>query len=367
MSVKLDYSFFSEQPLGTPYGEVQLRNSLFTMLAAVREAGSIGRAAERLGLSYRHLWGVLKGQEVAFDQPLLSGAQGQAARLSEFGERLFLAERRMLARVTPQAEILAGQIDRELMLAIDPGLQLIPVCASYDLLFGALRDRLRRHSRLLLDIDYAGSGVALERLNDDRCQVAGIHLPLSNGALCERGSAIHAGIGRHLRLGEHKLVRFVTREQGLMVPAGNPQGLQGVADLKRPEVVVVQRNPGSGTRLLFEELLVQVGLEPSSIAAYGNTEQTHLAVAASVDAGLATCGFGLRAAAERFGLGFLPLVTEQYFVVCRKATLDSLALQALIEVLQSDNFRRLIDAVPGYSSVDSGEVVSLRKTLPWYK
>ena len=367
MSVKLDYSFFTEAPLGAPYGELQLQNSLFTMLAAVRETGSIGKAAERLGLSYRHLWGVLKKQEVAFGQPLLSGVQGQAARLSEFGERLLWAEKRMLARVMPQAESLAGQLDRELMLAIDPGLQSIAVCASHDLLFGALRDRLRRHARLLLDIDYSGGNAALERLNDERCKIAGIHLPLSDESLCQRGSAIHAGVGRYLRLGDHKLIRFACREQGLMVPPGNPLGIQGIADLQRAGVVFVNRDAGSGTRLLFEELLQQARLASSAVVGYRAEEPTHHAVAASIAAGAANCGFGLRAAAERLGLGFVPLVSEQYFVVCRKASLDSFALQALIDVLKSDNFRRLIDAVPGYSSAGSGEIVSLRQTLPWYK
>ena len=367
MSVKLDYSFFTEQALGAPYGELQLQNSLFSMLAAVHEAGSIGKAADRLGLSYRHLWGVLKKQEAAFGQALLSGAQGQAARLSAFGERLLWAEKRMLARALPQAESLAGQLDRELMLAIDPSLQAISVCASHDLLFGALRDRLRRQSRLLLDIHLAGSGPALERLNDDRCKIAGIHLPLFNESLCQRGSAVHSGIGRHIRLGEHKLIRFALRDQGLMVPAGNPQGIQGIADLARSGVVSVNRDGGSGTRLLFDELLLQAKMVVPAVVGYRTEEPTHLAVAASVAAGLATCGFGLRAAAERFGLGFVPLLTEQYFVVCRKSSLDSFALQALIDVLKSDNFRRLIDAVPGYSSTDSGTIISLRQTLPWYK
>lgn len=367
MSVKLDYSFFADPPLGSPYGELQLQNPLFAMLAAVRDAGSIGKAAERLGLSYRHLWGVLKKHEVAFGQPLLAGSAGQAARLSEFGERLLWAEKRILARVLPQAESLAGQLDRDLLLAIDPGLQAIPVCASHDLLFGALRDRLRRHARLLLDIDYAGSVTALERLNEERCKIAGIHLPLSDERLCRRGSPIHNGIGRQLKLGEHKLIRFAQRQQGLIVPAGNPQGLTGVADLARPGVVFVNRAGSAGTRLLFDELLQLAGVAPAAIVGYRSEEPTHVAVAATVAAGLANAGFGLRAAAERFCLGFVPILSEHYFVVCRKASLDSIALQALIEVLQSDNFRRLVDAVPGYSSADAGEIVSLRRTLPWYK
>jgi len=367
MSVKLDYSFFTELPLGSPYGEPQLQNPLFIMLAAVRETGSIGKAAERLGMSYRHLWGLLKKQEVAFDQPLLAGGQGQSARLSEFGERLLWAEKRMLARVLPQAERLAGQLDRELLLAIDPNLQPIPVCASHDQLLGVLRDRLRRHSGLLLDIDYAGSSAALGQLNDDRCRIAGIHLPLSNENLCQRGSVIHAELGRQLRLGEHKLIRFALREQGLIVPSGNPQRLTSIGDLATPGVVFVNRNAGSGTRLLLEELLQQARLSPQAVIGYRSEELTHLAVAANVAAGNASCGFGLRTAAHRFGLGFVPLVTEHYFMVCRKESLDSVALQALIDVLKSDNFRRLVDALPGYSSQDSGEIVSLRRTLPWYK
>jgi putative molybdopterin biosynthesis protein len=367
MSVKLDYNFFIEPPLGAPYGELQLQNALFTMLAAVRETGSIGKAAERLGLSYRHLWGALKKQEVVFGQPLLNGVQGQAARLSEFGERFLWAEQRMLARVTPQAESLASQLDRELMLVIDPCLQSIAVCASHDVLLGALRDRLRRHSRLLLDFDYVGGSVALERLNDERCQIAGIHLPLSDEWLCRRGSAIHSGIGRFLRLGEHKMIRFAWREQGLIVPAGNPQGLQKIDDLLRPGVALVNRDAKSGSRLLFDELLQHARIAPELVAGYRNEEPTHLAVGVTVASGAANCGFGLRTVAQRFGLGFIPLVNEQYFVVCRKASLDSLALQALIDVIKSENFRRLIDAVPGYSSKDSGEIVSLRKTLPWYK
>jgi putative molybdopterin biosynthesis protein len=367
MSVKLDYNFFSELPSSKPYGEVQLQNPLFGMLAAVREAGSIGKAADRLGLSYRYLWGVLKKHEVGFGQALLAGGQGQAARLSEFGERLFWAEKRIQARLLPQAESLAVQLDRDLMLAIDPGLQPIAVCASHDLLFGALRDRLCRSARLLLDIDYTGSSVALERLNDDRCQIAGIHLPLSDPFLCRRGSLIHNAIGRQLRLGEHKLIRFARREQGLMTAAGNPIGIRAIRDLARSDVIFVNRSAGCGTRLLFDELLLQADVAPDAVDGYCSEEQTHLAVAASVAAGFANCGFGLRAAAERFGLGFVPLVSEQYFIGCRKAWVDSSALQALIEVLKSDNFRRLIDAVPGYSSLDAGEIVSLRGTLPWYK
>lgn len=367
MSVKINYSFFPEMPLGTPYGELQLHNPVFAMLSAIREQGSIGRAAATLGVSYRHLWGALKAQEALLGHSLLTGGQGQSARLSEFGERLLWAEKRMLARFLPEAEALAHKLDLELLRAIEPDLELLNAALSHDLLFGIVRDRLRRQAGILLDLEFTGSSEALERLNAGRCAVAGIHLPLHDERLGRRGSSIQAGLGRHLRLGEHKLIRLATREQGLIVERGNPRGVLGLGDLTRQPVVFVNRQAGSGTRLLLDELLSLDNLSPHEIAGYSTEENTHLAVAAAVAAGQASCGFGLRAAAHHFGLDFVPVVEEQYFLVCRKALLDTRPLQSLIEVVGSSNFRRLVATIPGYGTEGSGDVVSLRRTLPWYK
>lgn len=367
MTANLTYNFSMQSPVGAPDGKLQLQNPLFMILDAVREGGSIGRAATRLGLSYRYLWGVLKKQETAFGQSLLAGGQGQAARLSEFGERLLWAEKKMLARLLPDAESLAARIDRELMLAVDPALQVLPMMASHDLLFGLLREHLQREAGVLLDVEYVGSMQALAALNDGRCRVAGFHLPLADERLCRRNSVIHLGLGPHLRLGEHKLVRLATREQGLMVAADNPCGITSLADLLKPGVVFVNRRSGCGTRLLFDELLALDNISPLGIVGYQDSEQTHLSVAARVAAGDANCGFGLRAAAERFGLHFVPVVGEEYFVVCRTETLETAEFTVLIAVLRSEEFRLLVAAVPGYGAAGSGEIVSLRRTLPWYK
>lgn len=367
MSVNLSYSFETESPLGSPYGSPQLENPLFRMLAAIRDSGSIGRAAERLGLSYRHVWGYLKKQEAAFGRELLAGESGKAARLSEFGERLLWAEQRMLARVLPSAEALAARLDTELLLAVQPGLRPLSVAASHDLLFGALRDRVRRHAEVLLDIDYVGSAAALERLNREQCTIAGVHLPLDDDSLCRRGSVVHAELGRLLKLGDHKMIRFATRQQGLMLAAGNPLGIAAVSDLRRPGLRFVNRQPGSGTRVLFDALLAHHGIDAALVGGYQNAETTHLAVAASVAAGYADCGFGLRAAAARFNLDFVTVLDEVYFIVCHKPQLDSDGVRAVIDILRSDNFRKLANALPGYSAEGSGDIISLRRTLPWYK
>lgn len=367
MSVTLDYRFVTGAAEALPGGVLQLQNPLLAMLDAIHMHGSIGKAATQLELSYRHLWGELKRHEAAFGQALIIGGQGRAAQLSAFGERLLWAEKRILARLLPQAESLAGQLDRELLLAVDPGLRLLPACASHDLLFSGLRDALLRDARVLLDVDYVGSTQALERLNAGACTLAGIHLPLDDDRLCRRGSRIHSALGRELRLGAHKLIRFARREQGLIVAPGNPLGLNTLNDLARPGVVFVNRLPGSGTRLIFDELLVRAGVWPADIAGYATEEHTHLSVAASVAAGSASCGFGLRAAADRFGLGFVPLAHEQYFLVCLKDALETPAMQAVLDLLRGGDFRRFVEAVPGYDAEAAGEIVSLRRTLPWYK
>jgi len=337
------------------------------MLSAVRDGGSIGKAAAGMGVSYRHFWGKLKEQEALLGKPLLADRSGQAARLSEFGETLLWAEKRMLARFLPSAETLAAKLDQHLLLALQPSLKPLTVAASHDLLFGLLREFVRRDAKVLLDIDYVGSGAALERLNQGSCSLAGIHLPLDDEYLCRRGSTVHAEIGRHLKLGEHKLIRMATREQGFIVEGNNPLDIRLIGDLRRPDVRFVNRQAGSGTRILLDELLRHHQINAGDIHGYDSEEPTHLSVAASIAAGLANCGIGLRAAATQFQLGFVPLITEQYFIVCHKPMLDTPEMQDMLIVLRSDEFRRKAGTLPGYSAADAGEVVSLRRALPWYK
>jgi putative molybdopterin biosynthesis protein len=366
MSVRLSYDFDPVSAVPGS-GEPQLGNSLFHILAAIHARGSIGRAAAALGLSYRHVWGVLKERERVFGQPLLASEPGQAARLSAFGERLLWAERRAQARLQPLAEAVAARLDHELLLAAQPALRPLAACASHDLLWCLLRERLRQGAEVLLDVDYLGSAAALARLNEGDCELAGVHLPLGDESLCRRGGGVHQAIGRLLRLGDHKLIRLAHREQGLMVAAGNPLGIAHIADLAREDVTFINRQTGSGTRMLLDELLLREGIPAGTVRGYATEENTHLAVAASVGARLADCGVGLRAAAVRYGLDFVPLLTEQYFVVCHKPALEEPAVQALLEVLRGQEFRRAAGELPGYSAADAGEIISLRRTLPWYK
>lgn len=165
----------------------------------------------------------------------------------------------------------------------------------------------------------------------------------------------------------HKLIRFARREQGLIVAPGNPLRLASLEDLGKPGVRFANRAPGSGTRLISDELLARTGVPVRELAGYDSAEPTHLSVAANVAAGIANCGFGLRAAADCFGLDFVPIAHEQYFLVCLKPARETAAMGAVLDVMAGEDFRRFARAAPGYDADAAGELVALRRTLPWYK
>jgi putative molybdopterin biosynthesis protein len=152
----------------------------------------------------------------------------------------------------------------------------------------------------------------------------------------------------------------------LMVAPGNPLGLAGLADLPRARARFINRALGTGTRVLLDELLAQLKMRPADLDGYGNTEPSHAAVAQAVASGAADAGLGIEAAARSRGLHFVPLVQEDYFLVCLKAALDQEPVRALLEVLRSTEWQERVAALPGYEPERCGEVLSLREQLPWW-
>jgi putative molybdopterin biosynthesis protein len=321
------------------------------VLGTIRAEGSIAAAARRLDHSYRHLWGYLKRQETRLGRPLIYWDKGRAARLTVFAEKLLWADTRIRARLAPQIENLATEIGRELTVA------------SHDLALTGLRGLCQR-AGLLLDLRFAGSLDALAALRHGLCEFAGIHLPLGRPSLAARGSGLHRAFGPWLRPGREKLIRVARRTQGLFVAPGNPLRVREPADLLR--VRFANRAAGAGTRVLLDQLLAQGGIAPGDIFGYDSAEATHLAVATAVASGAADAGFGIEAAARQCGLDFVPVVDEDYFFACSATTVDSPSALQLRDVLASAAWQDLLGALPGYAPGDAGQVVSLRRTLPWY-
>ena len=357
LHVKLAYTFARDGGM-----RLQLENPLFDILSAIHASGSVGQAAARLQLSYRHVWGELKRWEATLDAGLIVWERGKRARLSPFGEKLLFAEQRARMRVQPQVDNLIAEMEREFALAFDPDVHVIPMFASHDIALSRLKDFLARDANLHLDLQFRGSLACIEALSRGDCLLAGFHVSEDRAA----GSMTQKAFKSLLKPGRHKLINFVGRQQGLMLAPGNPKQVAGVQDLKRADIRFVNRQPGSGTRLEIEQLLASAAIAPASVNGFEYAEPTHLAVAAAVSSKLADVGFGIQAAAAAFGLDFLPLTREQYYFVCLKEAVDQAPIRKLRELLQRSEWQGLIADLPGYDIDGAGEVLRLSQALPWY-
>ena len=145
-----------------------------------------------------------------------------------------------------------------------------------------------------------------------------------------------------------------------MVKAGNPKEIVGIKDLLRPDVAFINRQRGSGTRILLDYYLRQEGLDPREIEGYQREEFTHMAVAAAVAGGAADVGMGILAAARSLGLDFVPLAEERYELAIPREYFALEGVQQLLEVIKSPAFRQQVEALGGYDLRDTG-------TIRWIK
>jgi putative molybdopterin biosynthesis protein len=233
----------------------------------------------------------------------------------------------------------------------------IVIVGSHDNTLDVLSDQLRAgNSRLTLSSSHVGSLGGLMAIRKGMCHLAGAHLLDT-----EDGTYNISYIKRYLpdlsRTGGIRLVNLVYREQGLIIPAGNPKHIQGIEDLGRADITMINRQGGSGTRILLDYRLKALGLDPGTINGYANEEFTHMSVAVTVLSGAADVGLGIYAAAKALGLEFIPVVTEKYDLVIPQTYFESQPLQRLLETIRSDEFKKRVEALGGYSTQKTGEVL----------
>jgi molybdate transport repressor ModE-like protein len=330
---------------------------LFPLLQAVRDSGSLAQSARVLGFSYRYLWGVLGRWEKAVGKPLVRLERGRGAKLTDFGEKLMRVEQLARSRLEGQIETVQREMENELRAELSRGTTKLVAHASHDLALGHLQSLLQKNRGVQLDLQYHGSLESLDALAHGRCDLAGFHLP--EGGL-ETDFFSHR---RAFKARDHSLVRCATRTQGLMVANGNPKDIRRLGDLARPDVRMINRQPGSGTRLELDQLLREAGIEPAALAGYDHIEFTHLAVAATVASGMSDVGFGIEAAAAQYKLGFIPLVRERYYLACRNEIVGSPPVRALIEALKSTEFASLAGKLAGYDWSGVGEILAAEPVL----
>jgi putative molybdopterin biosynthesis protein len=344
----------------------ELGNALFDLLAAVIESGSIRHAAQKLGSSYRYVWGSLRKWEKILGEPLVTWSQGQKARPTQFAERLLWAERRARTRMQPHIEALRSDLARVLADAHDERYQLLTVRASHDLALPMLQQQAARGADLQLDIGFQGSVEALRALNDRQCLVAGFHVPAPDTAAAMFAKTLKPLLKPEL----HKLIACSRRVQGLMLRQEHAALVRSFPDIARARLRFVNRQPGSGTRMLVDHLLREHSVKRDRLVGdREHVEHTHVAVALCVASGVADVGVGVEAAAVQFGLRFLPLVEENYFLACLTSNIEHPAVQRLRALLAGARWRDILVSLSGYRPPTApGAVVAVEEAFPsWWR
>ena len=223
---------------------------------------------------------------------------------------------------------------------------------SHDPLLDEAADLLHlADSSLYMSSTHVGSMGGVMAVRRGETHIAGVHL------LDERdGSYNTTFIRKYFPNGGVRLVECVGRTQGLMLPAGNPRGIRSLEDLAQEGLRYVNRQKGSGTRILMDYLCKTHGLDPSMIYGYDREEFTHTSVAAQIAAGTADAGMGIYSAAQLYHLDFLPICMEQYDLLIPDAAFDTPMVRRLLDVLQSDVFRARLEALGGYRLEHPGSV-----------
>jgi molybdate transport repressor ModE-like protein len=316
---------------------------LLELLSALLETAALGKAATLAGMSYRAAWGLLRRCEEEFGLVLVTMERGRGTRLTALGESLVEmdgAARLALAEVHAVWEARMRALVEPVMQSVEHGAARLSVHASHDL---ALADWMEHGRRVPVDIEWHGSEEALAALGRGECDMAGFHVPEAWSV-----DQFAGWLKRWLKPSLHVCVPVMRRTQGLLVARGNPLQLHSLADVAQRGARLVNRQRGSGTRSLIDQLLTHSGIVPERVAGYAHEEFTHEAVAATIAGGQADAGFGIAAAAARYDLDFIPLMQERYGFAMTRSVLKSVTGQTFLRRLAGRTFHQRLNALPGY-------------------
>jgi putative molybdopterin biosynthesis protein len=240
-------------------------------------------------------------------------------------------------------------------LDINAGMGAVPgfIICGQDLLLDVLSNYLRLYEVHALRA-YIGSYDSLVSLYKRKVSVASTHL--WDG---QNDQYNNAYVKRLLPGVRTQIIHLAHRMQGLYVREGNPKNLTDWADFGRDDITMVNREYGSGSRVLLDENLKLLDIDGSSIRGYGKETQSHLAVASAVAGGTADVAIGTEKVARQVeGIEFIPLKKEQYDIVVRKEDLDTFEMQTMLKIIRSKAFKEEFDHIGGYDTAGMGEVIA---------
>ncbi|RUA03975.1 MAG: molybdopterin biosynthesis protein [Candidatus Poseidoniales archaeon] len=229
----------------------------------------------------------------------------------------------------------------------------IVATGSHDLVLDLIASELTGTGGVSFASSNVGSLGGLRAIDRGEAHLAGTHL-LDE----ESGEYNVSFLRRYVRNQCVVLVNLVHRVQGFIIPKGNPASIESLNDLAREDIVFVNRQRGSGTRVLLDYKLVAAGIDTQQVAGYEREEYTHLAVAAAVAGGRANVGLGILSAARAIGMDFIPLFDERYDLAIPEDIYDSKLLAPMLQLIQSSDFRVKVEELGGYDAGQMGEVIA---------
>ena len=244
------------------------------------------------------------------------------------------------------------EVEAELLVEEEELRNTIVIIGSHDITIDILADEIRRGGKnIRVSSGNVGSLGGLMALRKGICHLAGAHLLDT-----ETGEYNISYIRRYLKGVEVHVYHLVLRDQGLIVAKNNPKGIRDLHDLIRKDITFINRQAGSGTRILFDYRLEKSAIDPESVKGYDREEYTHMAVAVDVLSGAADCGMGIFAAARALDLDFIPMEREQYDLIIPSFTVGESNIQALLETIRTEEFRRRVESLGGYDPSMSGRL-----------
>ena len=329
------------------------------LLSAIETHGNLQAASNALGMSYRHAWNMLSEIEELLGGAVVAMTRGRGSELTELGRRLVSVDKLIHARVGPLLDSMATEIEAEIRGALSHTQGGLKIYASHGFAIEALNKQAHKRN-ITLDLGYRGSLEALNAFSRGNCEIAGLHIPL--GVL---EKPVFMQFERLLKP-HHRLITLATRRQGIMVAKGNPKGIWTIQDLMCDDVQFVNRQQGSGTRMILDLLLEHEGKTGRDINGYEDIELTHAAIAAYILCGRADAGLGVETAARQFDLEFIPLLSERYLLVCDASLLKDPRFAPVLDMLQSSEFRMEVNKLPGYDAVETGTISEIGAAYPYF-
>jgi len=242
-------------------------------------------------------------------------------------------------------------VEVELLRPLEQIEKTVVMVGSHDLTLDLLGNFLGKlYPPIFFSSQNVGSLGGVLAIKNGICHMAGLHLLDP-----DTGEYNFPYIRQYLKEREVRVIHLVYREQGLIVRKGNPKGIKGLDDLLREDIRFMNRQKGSGTRILLDHALKTLSLAPGKIQGYEKEEFTHMAIASAVASGIADAGMGILSAAKALDLDFIPVAKERYDVIIPTRYFEDAKIQKVLETIRSGEFKEMVLQMGGYDTSRTGE------------